>query len=55
MLQRENANFFKTEIDFLGFLVGKDGIRVNPKQVEIPKTWPKPESLTDLRSFLGLV
>ena len=47
--------FMKDNIDFLGLLIGKDGIRVNPKKVEILKTWPKPSSVTEIRSFLGLI
>ena len=45
----------KTEIDFLGFHVGKDGLRVNPSKIEVLKTWPKPKSLFEVRSFLGLL
>ena len=51
----KKCEFFKDEIDFLGLLIGKNGIKVNPKKVEILKTWPKPDSITDLRSFLGLL
>ena len=28
---------------------------MNPKKDEILRTWPKPDSVTDLRSFLGLL
>ena len=45
----------REEIDFLGFLVGKKRIRVNPEKVEVLKTWPKPETLTDARRFVGLL
>ena len=51
----KKCEFFQTEIDFLGFLVGKDGMRVNPEKVDVLRTWPTPESLTELRSFLGLL
>ena len=47
--------FFEEEMDFLGLLIGKHGIKVNPKKVEVLKTWPKPDSITDIRSFLGLL
>ena len=51
----KKCEFFKDEMDFLGLLIGTNGIKVNPKKVDILKTWPKPESVTDLRSFLGLL
>lgn len=46
---------FQTELDFLGLLVGQDGLRVNLEKIEVLKTWPKPESLTDLSNFMGLL
>ena len=51
----KKCEFFKEEMDFLGLLIGKNGIKVNPKKVEILRTWPKPSSITDLSSFLGLL
>ena len=45
----------KNELDLLGLVVGKEGIRVNPKKVEVLKTWPKPKTLTEVRSFMGLL
>lgn len=49
------SEFMKKEMDCLGLIVGRDGLRVNPDKIEVLETWPKPESLTDLRSFLGLL
>ena len=51
----KKCEFLQSEIDFLGFLVGKDGLRVNPKKIEVLKTWPVPKSLLEIRSFLGLL
>ena len=45
----------KDEIEFFGLLAGKNGIKVDPTKMSILKTWPKPNSVTDLRSFLGLL
>ena len=51
----KKCEFMQEEIDFLRFLVGKKGLRVNPENVEVLKTWPKPEKLTDFRRFVGLL
>ena len=51
----KKCEFMKNELDFLGLVVGKEGIRVNPKKVEVLKTWPKPKTLTEVRSFMGLL
>lgn len=51
----KKCDFMKSEISFLGMIVGKGGIKVDPKKVEVLKNWPKPNSLTDVRSFMGLL
>lgn len=47
--------FMSTEMDFLGLIVGKDGLRVDPKKMDVIKNWPRPANITEVRSFLGLV
>lgn len=34
--------FMKTEIEFLGFIIGKNELRVSPEKLKVLKTWPKP-------------
>jgi hypothetical protein len=34
--------------------VGKDGVRVDPKNIEAMQEWPHPKNLKSLRGFLGL-
>ena len=41
-------------MDYLGFEVGHDGIRTSPKKVRAILDWPRPQSVHDVRSFLGL-
>jgi hypothetical protein len=38
----------------LGHLVGKDGVRVDPKKIEAMQDWLHPKTLKSLRGFLGL-
>ncbi|GJX94805.1 putative reverse transcriptase domain-containing protein [Tanacetum coccineum] len=42
------------EVQFLGHVVNRDGIHVDPSKVESVKNWKIPESSTEIRSFLGL-
>ena len=49
------CNFFKTEISYLGHIVYKEGIAIDPSKVEAVRNWPKPKALNDVRSFLGFV
>ena len=51
----KKCDFMKKEINFLGLVVGQKGIKVDPKKVEVLKAWPKPKTLTEVRSFMGLL
>ncbi len=48
------CHFNLPEVEFLGHIVGRGGIRVDPRKVQIVKDWPTPQSQGDVRSFLGL-
>ena len=47
--------WFKSEVTFLGHLVGVDGIRKSPKYAADVKDFPKPVTVKNLRSFNGLI
>ncbi|KAF0727973.1 hypothetical protein Ae201684_014082 [Aphanomyces euteiches] len=42
------------EIPVLGDFVGINGCRVDPAKVEAVTTWPTPQTVSELRSWLGL-
>jgi hypothetical protein len=48
------CEFCLPEVTFLGHVVGKDGIKVDPKKIQAVKDYPKPKTVTDVRAFLGL-
>ena len=50
----KKCEFWLSEVSFLGHIVGKNGIMVDPNKVESVKNWPKPKSVTEVRSFLSL-
>lgn len=52
-LKPSKCDLFKTQTDFLGRHITKDGISVNTDQVKIIKEWPRPENVKQLRRFLG--
>ena len=39
---------------FLGHVISKNGISVDPKKVEAVVEWNRPNNVTEIRSFLGL-
>ena len=42
-------------MSFLGHIVSKEEIRVDPKKIEVVVEWKSPRNVTEVRSFLGLV
>ncbi|GKA82179.1 reverse transcriptase domain-containing protein [Tanacetum coccineum] len=48
------CEFWLQEVQFLGHVVNRDGIHVDPSKVESVKNWKTLESSTEIRSFLGL-
>jgi hypothetical protein len=52
-LRREKCEFAKRELEFLGHIVGQDGIKMDPKKIEIFEKYPKPKTVQDVQAFLG--
>ena len=48
------CEFWLNEVFFLGHIVSKEGIRVDPKKIEVVVEWKPPRNVTEVRSFLGL-
>ena len=49
------CSLFRTEMEFLGFLVSADGTRPTPSKVEAVVKMAPPETISQLRSFLGMM
>jgi hypothetical protein len=54
-LKQYKCAFGTSEFKYLGHLVGKAGVRVDPKNIEAMQDWPHPETLKNLHGFLGLI
>ena len=52
-LKPKKCEFFKTKISYLGHIVSRDGIECDPKKVEAIQNWPRPITVSDVRSYLG--
>ena len=50
----EKCTFCTTEVDFLGMIVGKNGIKMDQEKVNVVLDWPAPSNVKGVRSFLGL-
>jgi hypothetical protein len=49
------CEFMKEEVRYLGHIVGKHGIRVDPAKVEVIRQWARPQNVSALRSFLAVL
>lgn len=50
----DKSEFALKELDFLGHVLGGDGIRPDPKKIEAIREWETPRTQKGVRSFLGL-
>lgn len=53
-LKAKKCNFFRQEVSFLGPIVSENYIKTVPSKTEADKNWIKPQTVTELRSFLWL-
>ena len=51
---KKKCFFMTNEVEFLGVIVSDKGLKVNPNKIEVIQKWPKPQSVTEIRGFLGL-
>jgi hypothetical protein len=48
------CEFFEEELVYLGFMVSKDRLCMDPKKVKAILEWPMPHDVTKVRSFNGI-
>ena len=48
------CEFWLPEVTYLGHVISKDGIAVNPERVQAILDWTPPKNVKQVRSFLGL-
>ena len=53
-IKPSKCHFAQQEITFLGHIVNKNGILPDPEKIEKVKNFPRPATVTQIRSFLGL-
>ncbi len=50
----QKCKFAKSEIEYLGFIVGRDGIKPSPAKLESIREFPRPTDIKGVQSFLGM-
>ena len=55
VVNREKCEFCCSRVSYLGFLLDKEGLRPDPERIEPVLNFPAPQSVKQLRRFLGMV
>ena len=54
-LKPSKCELFKKQINYLGHVVGQEGVSTDPDKIKAVTEWPRPTTVTEIRSFLGFV
>lgn len=54
-LNKEKCQFGQPKVKFVGFLFTKDGYRITKEKTDAIRSFRKPESVSEVKSFLGLM
>ena len=52
-LNPKKCKFNKLEVEFLGYVIGIEGIKIDPEKIKVIQQWPTPMSVKKVQAFLG--
>ena len=52
---QEKCKFLRSSVEYLGHVISAEGLHQSPKKVKAITEMPKPQDVTQLRAFLGMV
>ena len=55
MLNLDKCEFHKDIVEYLGFIISRNSIVMDPIKVKAIQEWPTPKTVKEIQSFLGLV
>jgi hypothetical protein len=54
LINLKKCSFMKNELIYLGFVISKDGFKMDLEKVQAIVSWPNPRNVYEVRSFHGL-
>lgn len=54
-LKKDKCVFLVNEVQYLGYVISREGIKTDPRKIEAITKIPRPSNTTEVRSFLGMV
>jgi transposase InsO family protein len=55
LVDPDKCEWHKEELEFLGHIVGKNGVKMSPTKIQVVKDWPTPKTVKEIQAFLGFV
>lgn len=52
-LSLDKCIFCQPSVTYVGHIVSQEGVSTDPSKIEAVKSWPRPQNVSELRSFLG--
>jgi Reverse transcriptase (RNA-dependent DNA polymerase) len=49
----KKCDFHSESVDYLGHMIGPNGLQMDPAKVKVIQDWPEPRKVKDIQSFLG--
>jgi hypothetical protein len=49
----EKSTFHVTEVEYLGFIITRDGVKIDLVKTKAVQEWPQPTNITEVQEFLG--
>jgi len=53
-LKPSKCSLFQKWVKFLGSIISENGIEPDPEKIQAVKEWPRPQNLTEVRTFVAL-
>lgn len=53
--KRSKCLFGASHVDYLGYIISREGVTTNLKKIQAIKDWPPPRTLRQLHGFLGFL
>ena len=53
-VKTKKSEFFLEEIQYLGHIISKEGIRMDLDKLKVIEDWPVPKNLHKVQSFIGM-
>ena len=51
----DKCKWHQEEVEFLGCMVGKNGVRMSEDKIKVVKEWPTPTTVKEIQAFIGFV